>query len=364
MKKIKKLVAMAVAVAIVSSFYVKDVKAFENVEGGSKLATVSTIDVNDGSIQKRVTIKNITSQDIPVNSISIKYFMTSEGDYNFNGGFYDLKGIESNDLKLSFEKPSDEKKQDTYDSEVLISNSSSKILKPNEEISFSFNIWNWASLDSKNDFSNNENIAIYQKDGSDNKLIQGEQPQETGTRIGTIQGASHKSPYEGQLVSKITGIVTSVSNNGFYMQDKYGDDLTQTSDAIFIFTKSKPTAEVGDYLNVDGKVEEFAYKGELSKTEIVEPKIETLSKNNILPKEIVIGKSGLKEINKVIDNDGLGTFDPEEDGIDFYESLEGMRVSIENPTVTGFADKFNELTIVSNNIKDEDKTISGGIFIS
>ncbi|NEO25970.1 MAG: hypothetical protein F6K03_03495 [Kamptonema sp. SIO4C4] len=63
--------------------------------------------------------------------------------------------------------------------------------------------------------------------------------------IPEIQGASHISPFDGQTVA-ITGIVTAVDSNGFYLQDATGDGNDATSDGIFVFTGGTPTVAVGD----------------------------------------------------------------------------------------------------------------------
>ena len=37
--------------------------------------------------------------------------------------------------------------------------------------------------------------------------------------------------------------------------------------------------------------------------------------------------------DQIIDNDAFGLFDPNEDAIDFYESIEGMRVTMPTPKI-------------------------------
>ncbi len=39
----------------------------------------------------------------------------------------------------------------------------------------------------------------------------------------------------------------------------------------------------------------------------------------------------MKIPDQIIDNDAFGLFDPNEDAIDFYESIEGMRVTMPTP---------------------------------
>ena len=54
-------------------------------------------------------------------------------------------------------------------------------------------------------------------------------------RIFEIQGASHTSPYAGQLVSGVPGVITAVRPQSFYMQDATGDGNDATSDAVLVF---------------------------------------------------------------------------------------------------------------------------------
>lgn len=41
----------------------------------------------------------------------------------------------------------------------------------------------------------------------------------------------------------------------------------------------------------------------------------------------------MKIPDQIIDNDAFGLFDPNEDAIDFYESIEGMRVTMPTPKI-------------------------------
>ena len=54
------------------------------------------------------------------------------------------------------------------------------------------------------------------------------------TRIHEIQGLGHRSPLENTTVQCITGIVTAVSGQGFYLQDLIEDDDDRSSEAIFV----------------------------------------------------------------------------------------------------------------------------------
>ncbi|MTJ14179.1 hypothetical protein FJR11_16645 [Anabaena sp. UHCC 0187] len=174
------------------------------------------------------------------------------------------------------------------------------------------------------------------------------------TRISDIQGTSHTSPFVGKVVTAVPGIITAVDSNGFYLQDPNPDTNIATSEAIFVFTSSAPTVKVGDSITVTGTVSEFTpggvSTGNLSTTQIGgNPTITILSSNNPLPAATIIGAGGRIPPTQVIDNDGLASFDPTTDGIDFFESLEGMRVTAKNLVAVSPTNSFGEIyTVVDN----------------
>ncbi|GGA29480.1 endonuclease/exonuclease/phosphatase family protein [Okeania sp. KiyG1] len=180
----------------------------------------------------------------------------------------------------------------------------------------------------------------------------GEEP--TLTPIYDIQGAGHTSTLEGQAVTT-TGIVTAVDTIGFYLQDPTGDGNDATSDGIFVFTGSAPGVSVGDELQVDGTVSEFTpggtSTGNLSTTQISSPTITNLSSGNTLPDAVIIGSGGRVPPTENIDDDAFASFDPTTDGIDFFESLEGMRVTAQNLVATAPTNRFGEIfTVVDNGV--------------
>ena len=83
-----------------------------------------------------------------------------------------------------------------------------------------------------------------------------------------------------------------------------------------------------------------------------------------LPPPVRVGRGGRKIPAEVIDDDGLGRFDPHIDGIDFWESLEGMRVQIENPLVVGPTGRFGNLVVVADQGADATgRTSRGGLLL-
>ncbi|HAX86948.1 MAG TPA: endonuclease, partial [Cyanobacteria bacterium UBA11370] len=184
-----------------------------------------------------------------------------------------------------------------------------------------------------------------------------------------IQGASHISPFQGQSVIT-TGIVTAVDSNGFYLQDPQGDNNQTTSDGIFIFTRSLPTVSVGDEVQVAGTVSEFipggASTSNLSTTQISgNPTVTILSSGNPLPTATIIGASGRTPPTEIIDNDNFTVFEPNEDGIDFYESLEGMRVQVQDAVAVSPTNRFGEIfTLADQGINATGVSDRGTINIS
>ncbi len=178
----------------------------------------------------------------------------------------------------------------------------------------------------------------------------------TPVTIMDIQGTAHLSTYEGQTV-QTSGIVTIVRNSSFYLQDPLGDGNDATSDAIVVFTGSTPTVAVGDAVTVVGEVDEFysggSGTGNLSTTELVNVAVTVNSSGNALPSATILGNGGRIPPNTIIDDDSTGdvnstpTFDPENDGIDFYESVEAMLVQVNNAQVVG-GTRFGEIAVIGD----------------
>jgi hypothetical protein len=197
----------------------------------------------------------------------------------------------------------------------------------------------------------------------------------TPVEIHDLQAASHISPLAGRMVSGLAGIVTAELGNGFYMQDPTPDAAEATSEAIFVFTSSAPAVDVGDDIGVRGRVTEFRPGGaastNLTTTEVTSPTITLLSSGNALPAATVLGTGGRVAPSTVIEDDATGSvetsgvFDPAQDGIDFYESLEAMRVQVNDARVVGPRNQFGEIPVVADNSANAGiDTVRGGVVIS
>jgi glycine cleavage system pyridoxal-binding protein P/predicted extracellular nuclease len=194
-------------------------------------------------------------------------------------------------------------------------------------------------------------------------------------RIHDIQGAGHISPLKDRAVLNVPGIVTALTATGFFMQDPSPDADDATSEGIFVFTRSQPAVVVGAAVTVSGIIAEFRPGGaggltNLTTTEIVSPQIVTVSTGNPLPPPYVIGADRRIQPTMVIEDDAAGdvetngVFDPAMDGIDFYESLEGMRVQVNDAVVVGPRSAFGEIPVLADNGAGAGlRTMRGGIIV-
>ncbi|GAA2601271.1 endonuclease/exonuclease/phosphatase [Actinomadura fulvescens] len=158
-----------------------------------------------------------------------------------------------------------------------------------------------------------------------------------GQRIRDVQGAGHESPLTGRTVSGVAGVVTAVTGNGFWMQDPRPDGKDETSEGVFVFTRTHPTTVAGDSVRVDGKVSEYRPGGSssanLSRTEIDATRTTVDAHGAALPEPVRLGPKGRRAPAAI--TGATGTFDPRRDALDFYESLEGMRVRVEDAVAVG-----------------------------
>src|ERR671922_695317 len=193
--------------------------------------------------------------------------------------------------------------------------------------------------------------------------------------IHDIQGAAHISPRAGQTVSNVNGIVTAKRSNGFYVQDPNPDADPATSEGIFVFTSSAPSSvNVGDAVKVNGRVQEFRPGGSssanLTTTELTSPTTTVLSSGNPLPATTIVGTGGRIPPNQIIEDDATGdvetsgVFDPANDGLDFWESLEGMRLQLNNPVAVGPTNAFGETQVVGDDGANAGlRTARGGLLL-
>ena len=215
-------------------------------------------------------------------------------------------------------------------------------------------------------------------------------------------------------------MVTATRFNGFYVQDPQPDRDTRTSEGIFVFTGSPvpAAAAVGAAVTVSGRVTEFrqgctptcaapdfpagnfgssAYPN-LTLTEIDRATVTAGGTGTIKP--TIVGRGGREIPDTVIDDDTPDparddpplitgdveskssapgdtvnqdpTFDPWEDGIDFYESLEGMLTQINKAVVVeptnlfsaGAANENAEFAVLADGGKDAGPLSDRGVILA
>lgn len=212
--------------------------------------------------------------------------------------------------------------------------------------------------------------------------------QPTPATIMQVQGASHLSPLTGRRVVT-EGIVTLAIDGGYYLQARPGDGRPETADGIFVSPAGGAAPGVGDSVRVTGTVVEAVPGGQetenLSVTRLEASEVEVLAGERELPATAVLGSGGrLPPEVRVIGDEELpvdlrdpsdvaaSTFDPETDGIDFYESLEGMRVTVAGPVAVSPTSSFDDgasaevFTLVEGGAHitpDGARTRAGGILL-
>ncbi|WP_265443945.1 lamin tail domain-containing protein [Flexivirga meconopsidis] len=191
--------------------------------------------------------------------------------------------------------------------------------------------------------------------------------------IEQVQGSSFQSPLAGKNVKDVRGIVTAVNgSSGFWMQSATPDDDPRTSDALYVYGGS--TAKVGDAVTVAGKVTEYrpggsSGSGNLTTTELTAPTVTVNSSGNALPAPVVVGSPGHVPPAQVVESGNPGnvetaglTLDPTKNALDFWESLEGMRIQEDDARVVGpTATKYGETPIIPGNTTGVTNTPRGGI---
>ncbi len=201
--------------------------------------------------------------------------------------------------------------------------------------------------------------------------------------ISEIQGEGHVSPYNLKVVEDVVGIVTAQLNyefdqggdsiRGFYMQGT-DDGNPATSDAIFVTTNM--TVAIGDQVTVTGTVIEqvkeqdfYAYDqdNQLAVTTLQDVTVNIDSSNNALPEAVVLGSGGRVVPHDQLSSSNFSTYDISTYAIDFYESLECMRVTVNNPLIVG-PSVNRVVTVVPDNgaiaLADGDLNIHGGLVLT
>lgn len=190
----------------------------------------------------------------------------------------------------------------------------------------------------------------------------------SGLTIPQIQGTVQSSTYTGQLVKGVAGIVTYASGSTFYIQNPTPDNDVRTSEAIMVYLPGSKL-KAGDSVLVDGTVKEYKEGGyadasDLLTTEIAAYQATLVSSGNPLPAATILGTGG-RAIPATTISAGLGKeLDPVKYGLDFFESLEGMRVQLNTPKIIGPYDYEIPVTVNNGTSTTEVTSPAGGLVLT
>lgn len=180
--------------------------------------------------------------------------------------------------------------------------------------------------------------------------------------IAEINGNHFRSPYDGQNVQNVTGLVTAVATNGAYLRSLEPDADPATSESVFVFA-SNLTMKVGDVVSVDAKVDKYrSNKNYIYMTELTKPTniVVHSSGNKVVP--LVIGTDTLSpptEEYSSLDEGGIfgvpnavnlvSEANPQLDvskyGLDFWQSLLGELVTVKNAFLTSRPNRFGDVWV-------------------
>lgn len=190
--------------------------------------------------------------------------------------------------------------------------------------------------------------------------------------IAAIQGRDHRSPLAGRWVAGVEGVVTATEDSprskGFWMESSAPDSDPATSEGIYAAWEGAFTLRPGDRVRIGGKVEErSASATALSVTTLrlgALAKLDPASAAAPLPAPARLIDD--RRIPSRVDDDGLTKFEPLTDAIDFWESLEGMRVSVPAGTVVSATRSFGDLTLLPDgaDLGSGQRTRAGGLRIA
>ncbi|KAK3659957.1 hypothetical protein LTR56_000883 [Elasticomyces elasticus] len=190
--------------------------------------------------------------------------------------------------------------------------------------------------------------------------------------IAQINGNRYLSPYQGQRVTDVRGLVTAKGPNGFWIRSTTPDSDDRTSDSIYVFGRAAlPNATVGNVVSLNGRVTEYRSSAAyVYLTEIDQPSnITTISTgNSVKPKVLgglvgtVLGTSPPTQQYTSLDNGDIfavpnnvsqisvvnPVLQPRLYGMDFWESINGELVTVRSPRAVSRPNNFGDVWVIGN----------------
>lgn len=183
--------------------------------------------------------------------------------------------------------------------------------------------------------------------------------------VDRIQGARHRSPFEGQWVRDVDAVVTALlesrdGHRGFWVEAPPGqrDADPATSEGLFVEWPDPGSPEVGDRVRLQGVVVEAGRAPGLTVTQLRAATVEVLGSGIELPPPVPLGDDPLP-----LREDGGGALDPAEDAAGRLESVEGMRVSVPAGRVVGPTQSYGEIAVLPRGAAGFENTAAGGVLL-
>ncbi|HEX9638416.1 MAG TPA: endonuclease/exonuclease/phosphatase family protein, partial [Acidobacteriota bacterium] len=185
---------------------------------------------------------------------------------------------------------------------------------------------------------------------------------EAPAAIGAIQGTAHRSPRKGSWLFGVEGVVTAVSGarglEGFWIESERPDSDPATSEGLFVAWPGEPVTS-GQRVALDAYVVEAAASpAELPVTRLLAESLEL--RPGVTRLEPPRRLPASDRAPRAIDDDGLARFEPTRDAIDWWESVEGMRVEVGPGVVSGATTRHGELVLLPDAAPPGPRSAAGG----
>jgi hypothetical protein len=183
--------------------------------------------------------------------------------------------------------------------------------------------------------------------------------------IAELNGNKFLSPYSGQTVTNVTGVITAKSSAGLFIRSTTPDDDARTSESIYVYSSTVgANLTVGDLISLDAKLSEYRSTATyLYLTELASPKnVKVLSSGNAVTPLVIGEDTALPPTTQYTSLDGGDIFavpnavgnisaanpvlEPTTYGLDFWESLSGELVTLKNVTVISRPNNYRESWVV------------------
>lgn len=201
----------------------------------------------------------------------------------------------------------------------------------------------------------------------------------SATTIAEINGPKFLSPLREQTVSNVSGIVTAKGPDGLWMRSTEPDHDERTSESLYVFSRTfGANLTVGDAIVVQGRVLEFRNNRDfLFLTELADPVLERrLSRGNQVAALVLGLDTRAPPTEQYSSLDGGDVFavpnnvslvsvanpdlQPNQFGLDFWESLAGELVTVRKPTALTKPSRFGD-TWVAGDWKVTGKNARNGL---